>query len=676
MIVRITELICLSFFGMSTLAQHSSTQKIQQFLLSQYSNVTTSFVVLASLPFDPLWVVITIALMHIVFDSFLQSKTRAFSNIAIGVFYGLAGATSNFYQPNLNPLQKPLFFILLAKYTRNSRRASWILLLVNALIIYFVNINYSSGIFKGMVSIFNQLWIPFLILLITELPRPLKKEASEALRKKEEEPKSKQKLEDLSAENKMLREKLSSFEDFLATSFHELKNPLNVILGCLKLMTEQPSAQNEELSSNIKRAFSAGEYLRVMITSTLDWRKYNFRDLEMSYKEVDTLAFMSKLWGICSTLIKNKNLQGFFRASKELPPKMVIDEQRMMQIVINLISNAVKFTTKGYVSIEFQWVPTVMVFRKIDRNERPRIGSSLSEKIDGEKITVYSSGKHKFLSNRVNYYELNNKKETWDPSVKLGAASTQGVLKIKVDDSGCGMDQGQIELLFQKFSQVNLDTTVNQMGSGLGLWISKQFIDKMNGTIKVSSVLNKGTTFEIAIPTKPLPPSLSSISSIHQKPLSPNSKNSINLLSEKDQPGEIPYKSKKVLIVDDDKFNITILRQWCKKQGYSTFEATNGKQAATLVESNVDEIGVILMDEEMPQMKGREAISLINSFCREKGMTKIPSFCLSGNSAPKFEEECIKAGFDAVMQKPIDYETLNANLNKALRKQTKKTSSK
>ena len=468
----------------------------------------------------------------------------------------------------------------------------------------------------------------------------------------------------------MLKEKIAFMEDFIATTLHEIKNPLNIVLGNLRLLVDQHSSQHSELMLDIKRAFAAGEHLRVMITSTLDWQKQDFRELELSFKEIDTLSFLSNVWTICGSLIRNKNLEGFLRVSKDLPPKLVIDVQRMMQIIINFVTNGVKFTRKGFVSIEFQWVPMTMTFRKINRDEKAGMGSSMSEKVDEEKIQIHSSGKHKFLTNRVDYFELNNKKEAWDSFAKLRTIDTRGVLKIRINDSGCGMSQSQIEALFNKFSQTNPDTEANHVGFGLGLWISKRLIDKLGGSVKANSVPNKGTTFEIIIPIKP--PSANSISSI-QASSSPRSKNVINLESEgDDKVGEMPFKIKKVLIVDDDKFNVTLLKQWCKKQGYLTVEASNGKEAVAIIESSYDEIGAILMDEDMPEMTGGEAMSLISCFCKEKGINKIPSFCLSGNSKASFIGDCMKAGFDEVMQKPIDYETLNVRLMKAMRKQIKK----
>ena len=695
--MSITE-IKLPSFDSSIFISRDKLEEISQLLQTYYLNITIIFVVFASIPFDPLWLSVIIALCYKLLDNFLKAKPKLSKDIAFGIFYGLVGATPNFFHSSSNSFQKTLFFILFAKYSQSSL-AACVALLSNALFVCMAHVGFFVFI-RGFLSILAQIWVPFLALIITELPKSLKKQPAsvgssqpEINHELEVKPSEKAqvpqpKLDDLVAENKMLKEKLSSFEDFLATSFHELKNPLNVIVGSLRLMIEQNSIQNQELLSNLKRAFAAGEYLRIMITSTLDWRKNNFRDLEMNFKEADTLAFMGKVWAICGSLIKNKSLQGFLRAAKELPQRIVIDEQRMMQIIINLITNAVKFTSKGYVSIEFQWVPTIMVFRKIDRvtvdksnSDKPKAAGSMAEKIDEEKIAIHSSGKFKLLTNRVDYFELNNDKESWTSAEKLSVADARGLLKIRITDSGCGMDQSQIDKLFQKFSQVNRDEKVNQMGTGLGLWISKQFIDKMNGTIKASSVPDKGTTFEISIPVKPSS-AASSINATNSAnsgtsirlPTSPRSKhlgNAITPIStERDQPGEIPFQVKKVLIVDDDQFNITLLRQWCKKQGYITLEATNGKEAVRVAETSAEEIGVILMDEEMPEMRGSEAISVINAICRAKGMSKIPSYCLSGNSAPRFEQDCIKAGFDDVIQKPIDYTTLNTNLARALRKDT------
>ena len=630
-------------------------------LLEYRHQLIACIVFLASLPSDPfLWAFFT-SLFYLGLSYSLSSKSSRLQGIYFGIFYGITGVFSYFLSSDKLGPQKQLFSLLIAKYTCASPLTPWVSFASQGLLLYMAgdHSNFNGSQTNAMLS---SLWFPLLLLLALE---PLTKTDSYEEPKTQDGPRDKTKIDDLTAEVKNLKAKLASLEDFIATSFHELKNPLNIVLGNLTLMASQSSPQNE-LLPHLKKAVAAGEYLRLMITSTLDWSKNNFQSVEVCLKEVDTLAFLQKVWTICGSLINNKSLRGFLRASKDLPSRISVDEQRFMQIIINFITNAVKFTRDGFVSLEFDWAPaTSLQLRKTDRSAKVS-NESISEKNGGENICVYSSSKCRFLSNKVNYFELNNLKEIWGSKEKLSTTDAKGFLKIKIIDSGCGMNQSQIDSLFQKFKQVHSDEGINQMGTGLGLWISKQLIDKLKGSVKADSHPSVGTTFEILIPVETRTPSVSTDLSIS------DSKGALQGRFSQTQNSLSLVSGQKVLIVDDDKFNVAILKEWCQKQGFRTLEACNGKEAVALVKSRAEEIGVILMDEEMPELKGTQAITQINVFTESMGFARIQSFCLSGNSSTDFTHECLRAGFDEVITKPINFETLKASLIRVLSKQIRR----
>lgn len=470
----------------------------------------------------------------------------------------------------------------------------------------------------------------------------------------------------LERENSYLRTRLDSLEDFILTSFHEFKNPTNVILGNLKSLMNDEQHSNPKVQQNVRKALVSCEYLRNMLMNVLDAKKSNHRDLEVSLKDTDTNAFIYKVWSICGGLIKNKNLKGFLRASKNLPKTLYIDEQRLIQVLINLTTNAVKFTKKGSVCIDIQWVPTSYSANRSIFSNLPT--ETFSEKAEGESIQVYSSEKPKLISNRLDYYELNSTKENLGPGESFSGReylqASRGVIVIKVTDTGCGMNPSQLNSLFSKFTQVNEDEGLTKIGSGLGLWISKQLVEKLKGEVKIKSMPNLGSTFEIKIPsTVPVPVPIPSIETfiLHKGSF-------FNSFPELQLKNNLKRSySKKVLIVDDDLFNVELLKEWCENRGYETLEASNGQEALSVIESRSSEIGVILMDENMPVLCGKEAIRKINRFLRDERLGRIPSFCLSGDIGSSFEMQCKEAGFDQVLQKPVDFEILYNLLNQCMR---------
>jgi len=160
-----------------------------------------------------------------------------------------------------------------------------------------------------------------------------------------------------------------------------------------------------------------------------------------------------------------------------------------------LLSNAVKFTDKGRITVNIEWIegPTQVT----DESFEP-IPYELEEEGIFDKnerfISSFCEEERAILKMKHNYFALALKEKA------LKIKST-GIFKISVTDTGCGIPEADLGKLFQRFSQVNNDNSKKQIGSGLGLYITKELILKMDGDIRVYSRKGCGTTFMVCIPT-------------------------------------------------------------------------------------------------------------------------------------------------------------------------------
>ncbi len=229
---------------------------------------------------------------------------------------------------------------------------------------------------------------------------------------------------------------------FLANMSHELRTPLNAVIGITEMLVEDAEdAGNADILEPLGRISRAGKHLLELINDVLDLSKIEAGKLELYYEDVDLLALMTDMSDAAEPLAaKNGN-----RLVIERPDDLGVmrcDLTRLRQILLNLLSNACKFTDKGTVSL----------------------------------------------------------------AVSRSAAEDGDWLDFRVSDTGIGMTQEQLAKLFQEFSQADSSTTRKYGGTGLGLAISDRLCRMMGGTITVESEQGIGTTFAVRLPASGAPP--------------------------------------------------------------------------------------------------------------------------------------------------------------------------
>ncbi|XZN90687.1 MAG: AAA family ATPase [Microcoleus sp.] len=391
---------------------------------------------------------------------------------------------------------------------------------------------------------------------------------------------------------------------FLANMSHELRTPLNAILGFSQLMNQDTNLLNEQ-KENLNIIHRSGDHLLTLINQVLDLSKVEAGRMTLSENNLNIHHLLADIEDMFALKANNKSLELRFECAVDVPKNIYADEVKLRQVLINLIGNAVKFTSSGSVSVE------VKSKQAKAKNEA------------GTQIT-------------------NNQQQT--------------TITFEVKDTGLGMAADELEKLFQPFVQTASGQKVQQ-GTGLGLTISRQFVRLMGGEITVISggkaftpgmplgelsddttaIPISGTTFQFDISV--------SIADGNQIQNQPYNRRVVALA-----PNQPPYR---ILVVDDQDDNRQLLVKLLKPLGFEVQEATNGMEALEIWNSYSPHL--IWMDMRMPVMDGYEATKRI------KGIIKGQGTAVIALTASVWEEEkavILSAGCDDFVRKPFQKEVI------------------
>ena len=372
-------------------------------------------------------------------------------------------------------------------------------------------------------------------------------------------------------------------EMFVATVSHEMRTPVNAIYGLTEQMLQKPNSV--EMASDLKVVHKSAEHLIALVNDTLDFSKIESQKLKI--EQIDFLPdeILAEVYTLHKVSAQKKGIELIINNRTDKNLVLQGDPIRLKQILINLITNAIKFTNQGQIILA----------------------------VSGEENPAQ------------NY-----------------------LLHIEVSDTGIGISKEDLHLIFDEFVQLDTDLTLKQRGAGLGLSIVKKLILLQDGKIDVNSALGKGTRFTIQIP--------------YQKG------NPDNLPKEKTEQLSIPAWFQKLhfLIVDDEEFNLYLIKNILNTWGVPFTEASNGEEAVELVVKN--EYDLILMDIRMPIMDGYEATRLI---LQHRPSAKIIALTATTKSADIQKIEL--AGMHAFLQKPFAASDLLNTILKLLLKESGET---
>lgn len=436
----------------------------------------------------------------------------------------------------------------------------------------------------------NMLYTVFIYLVIVGFMHALRWRMLQG-HQKEQMRLQKEYTKNLESKNLELREAVfqaqkanAAKSSFLSRMSHDIRTPLNGIIGLIKI-NETHMDDRELVKTNQDKMLVSADHLLSLINDVLQMSKLEDENIEISHEPID-LGEISREVG---TIISGRTAEAgiaFEIGKQELPVSYVYGSPlHIRQIFLNIYGNCIKYN-------------------------KPHGKVTTTLKCLGEKNGI------------VTY--------RWT-----------------ISDTGIGMSEEFLKHIFEPFVQEHSDARTVYSGTGLGMSIVKKIIDRMNGTIVVTSKEGEGSTFVITLPFE-----------IAEKPE--------EIPAEMD--GEVNIAGLHLLLAEDNELNAEIARTLLEDEGAITTIVNDGQQAVDIFSRNKPgTFDAILMDIMMPEMDGLSATKAIRALDREDAGT-IPIIAMTANAFDEDEKECMEAGMNAHLVKPLDIQKMREAVCRYLNK--------
>ena len=374
---------------------------------------------------------------------------------------------------------------------------------------------------------------------------------------------------------------------FLLSISHDIRTPMNAIIGFTNIALHQNTV------SDIHDSLRKFNKVRIifLLNDVLDFTRIESGKVTISPEPVDITQLTDNVQAIMNGLLYNRDLK--FEVHREIPknPYVLADVVRIREVLVNLLGNAVKFTK------------------------------------DGGKITL-------------------------DISSYPGADEKHIITRYVVRDNGIGMSEEFQKKLFDPFSQEDdANARTQYKGTGLGMAITKKYVDMMGGSIAVESKKGVGTTFTVEIPLE-LPEQV--------------------IQSKQKQPLHRDLTGVHVLMAEDNDLNAELATIMLEDAGMTVTRASDGKEVVNLFKNHPrDTYDLILMDIMMPNMDGHQATKAIRALGIERSdAVTIPIIALSANAFIDDIQESLDSGMNDHISKPINMEEVTDTITKYIKDDT------
>jgi len=425
------------------------------------------------------------------------------------------------------------------------------------------------------------------------------------------------KAEDLSIASKYKSE-------FLANMSHELRTPLNSLLLLARLLTDNKKGNlSSDQVDSARIIYNSGNDLLALINEILDLSKIEAGKMQLSVNEIPLTELSDSLDNNFRRLVIEKGLSLDISFKKDMPKSIISDQQRILQILKNFISNACKFTSTGGVSVIFYRPDTSVVFLRKD---------------------LYHSN----------------------------------VIAIDVRDTGIGIPEDKQKIIFEAFQQVEGGSARKFGGTGLGLSISRELANLLGGEIKLKSQVNAGSTFTLLLPMK-APASTQSESAGRvepielKKPILPQvSGTAAEHVVDHPKPFQtdipddrdgIGSDDKTILIIEDDADFATTLLNFCREKRFKGLVSLSGEDGLKLAQAF--KINAIILDIHLP---GIDGWTVLESLKENTSTRHIPVHFMSADDPIP---EAFSKGAMGYLTKPVtpeDMEKAISNLQSMINK--------
>lgn len=360
--------------------------------------------------------------------------------------------------------------------------------------------------------------------------------------------------------------------EFLSNMSHDIRTPINGIMGMTAIALKEDNPQ--KTIDCLKKIQGASNHLMSLINDILDMSRIERGKIEITNSNLNIIRIVEECVSIVYGEMDDRNLEINVNVDEVIHSELFGDDLHLKQVLINIIGNAVKFTP------------------------------------DHGKIWI-----------RI--------RETGHDSIK-------SFFQIEIEDNGIGMKEEFIKDIFKPFSQEASTSRTKYQGTGLGMAITKNIIELMDGSIEVESEYQKGTKFTVYLPFL--------INSRYQERILEKQEKNISGIS--------------ILLVDDNELNLDVAKELLEAEGAKVTTAWNGKEALDTFEREKEgTFDVIIMDIMMPVMDGLEATRKIR-LLGKKDAPHIPIIAMTANAFREDIQKSLDAGMNEHISKPVDIDTI------------------
>ena len=372
---------------------------------------------------------------------------------------------------------------------------------------------------------------------------------------------------------------------FLSNMSHDIRTPMNAIIGFTNIALHQDSVP--EMHNCLKKIEDSSDHLLALLNDVLDLSRIESGKVEFSPVPADITAVTDSVIEITNGMLLNRELNFEVHREPLQNPYVMTEPVRIREILVNILNNAVKFTKDGG-TIRF------------DAGNRP------------------------------------------------GADAQHIVICYRIKDTGVGMSEDFQKKLFDEFAQEENGARTQYKGTGLGMAISKKYVELMGGTITVDSRKGVGTTFTVEIPME-----LTSAEKVEK------TKRSVQ---------HNDLKGIKVLLAEDNDLNAELATMLLEDSGMTVTRAADGQEAVDLfTEHPAGTYDIILMDIMMPKMDGHQAAKAIRAMYADRPDAEdIPIIALSANAFSEDVQASLDAGMNGHVSKPLNMEEVTKTIERNL----------
>lgn len=388
-----------------------------------------------------------------------------------------------------------------------------------------------------------------------------------------------QETEQALAAAKLAAERASDAKSvFLAQMSHELRTPLNGLLGYAQLLERDPRLVAEQLES-IGAMRRCGEHLLTLINELLDLARIESSRAVLEPCDFDLTELLSGVTEMMCLRARAAGIEFISEQAAELPAVIHTDPRRLRQVLLNLLGNAIKFTSAGHVAL------------RTSASARP-------------------------------------------------GARTR--LRFEIEDTGEGIAEQELERIFEPFHQIG-HGALREQGTGLGLPISRSLVQAMGGSLNVRSQLGIGSKFIVELEV--------ATGSAQPRQEAAARRRIIGYTGDR----------RRVLVADDEVHNRRVLQRWLQPLGFHVHEAIDGVEAVELASELRPDI--LLLDLVMPRLDG---LAVARALRAREELASLPIIALSASAFENTREQCLAAGCNDFLSKPLELDELQESMRRQL----------